>query len=576
MPSLTWLPNETVFSLCSRSHIISGHRAAHQTTKDIFQLDRPRIAHDLPNRLQFLEARFCGNLGTAEEIATTRTILAFYLPFLDEHSRRRAIMAMCNSDSSYLTRDISLAVRTRRAATPLRYCPECAKQDHNVYGTAYWHLDHQYPGACICVHHRRQLIVTKDGTHGLRQYNWTLPNHEIAINYPPLSPQYISVLLGFQKLIIDYVASYTSPHTSPIKNIPDILSSRIDEAAGSTTKLLLGLATASRDFHEWLTPFRQVKVIDVLPNSVQQGIRILQTLTRTEGNVPDPLYQVLVISWLFKDWKTFLDYCNKYNHGSAPRLSYSQAETDPAFIQLEDEILDLIALGTSPRRISQMKNVSVEQILRLGKTMGFIPNEKSTHPNTPRNAAARRLLWQGTDKQTIQASIGISKKVIDHLLAKNQPLSKQWRFKQREKHVADSRATWNEIANQNPGFNSAELQFIAPKTYAWLYRNDREWIILQNSKSNTNNSASVTSVRIDHRDSKFAHQLGIAAERICRQSTGTRISRDALLNAVPDLKAALLHLSRFPLTHKALVSALKPGSRLKFNGRIMGTTVRDR
>lgn len=40
----------------------------------------------------------------------------------------------------------------------LRYCPECQKEDVERYGSWYFHLEHNLPGACVCTKHKYPLM----------------------------------------------------------------------------------------------------------------------------------------------------------------------------------------------------------------------------------------------------------------------------------------------------------------------------------------------------------------------------------------------------------------------------------
>lgn len=48
--------------------------------------------------------------------------------------------------------------RVNKNAGGLRYCPKCQEEDKEKYGTWYFHLEHNLPGACKCEKHHRPLI----------------------------------------------------------------------------------------------------------------------------------------------------------------------------------------------------------------------------------------------------------------------------------------------------------------------------------------------------------------------------------------------------------------------------------
>ena len=51
-PAMEWLPDETVFSLCSRLHFLSGHHVPTKTNQLLFGTARAGSAHDVPAHVQ--------------------------------------------------------------------------------------------------------------------------------------------------------------------------------------------------------------------------------------------------------------------------------------------------------------------------------------------------------------------------------------------------------------------------------------------------------------------------------------------------------------------------------------------
>ena len=76
-----WRPEETLFSLASRQHVLSCNALAADTCRALFGHAQCGSAHDLPSRIDVFVERTAGAFGSAESIIRERTILPFYLPY---------------------------------------------------------------------------------------------------------------------------------------------------------------------------------------------------------------------------------------------------------------------------------------------------------------------------------------------------------------------------------------------------------------------------------------------------------------------------------------------------------------
>jgi hypothetical protein len=93
-PLLDWLPNESLYSLVSRSHGFRGFRQDWKTSQAFFGALREGAHYDLPGRLDEFVRRTEGHLGAVEVLARERTLLRYYWKFLSEAEEREAIQSL--------------------------------------------------------------------------------------------------------------------------------------------------------------------------------------------------------------------------------------------------------------------------------------------------------------------------------------------------------------------------------------------------------------------------------------------------------------------------------------------------
>ncbi|MGB6100363.1 MAG: TniQ family protein [Comamonas sp.] len=148
---LSWLPDETFFSLVSRHHQLWGHVTAAQTSQLMFGSARAGVHHDLPNSLGAFAQRTNALLGEVDSIARERTLLNFYAAFAPPNETANAVACMSGASVAHLKLRLGILTSRFRANHPLKACPQCMEQDLRETGWAYWHLKHQFPGVWMCV-----------------------------------------------------------------------------------------------------------------------------------------------------------------------------------------------------------------------------------------------------------------------------------------------------------------------------------------------------------------------------------------------------------------------------------------
>ncbi len=175
-PLSGWLPDESLYSWCSRYHLVSSHHLPASTTKALFEHRYLGSAHDFPCRIDHLVERTRGNLGSADSIIWDHTILPAFLPFQTPGVSPLALTAMRGPSIGSLKYRLGLLTSHFRAHFPLRACPECIAQDRVRYRTAYWHLSHQLPGAWVCIEHGQLLLECTLKATGAQRFGWVLPD----------------------------------------------------------------------------------------------------------------------------------------------------------------------------------------------------------------------------------------------------------------------------------------------------------------------------------------------------------------------------------------------------------------
>lgn len=307
LPSIDWLPDESFYSLCSRLHRLFGHAQPAATARLLFGHSRRGSQPAFPTRLAQFISRTRGAFGTSvERILRSHSIAAFYFPWRTLRSRTLAVQACASGNLRALRAE--LAAPQTDDKIPLRYCQQCAANDRSSSGVAYWHLCHQFPGVWICIHHNLALTYIEPRyLQGLSVFNqWHLPLDFARLGTIPLrsyAPQ-LSNRLERQAHIATRVAKL---HDDFRIDYVKLHQTYMDAIAAKGWKSVEDSYEARQFRQHWITGNARGEV-DEARNGRSSHLkfdhRLTKALFRPELDT-DPVFHIMLIAWLFKDWNEF-------------------------------------------------------------------------------------------------------------------------------------------------------------------------------------------------------------------------------------------------------------------------------
>lgn len=149
-------PDELLYSVCARYGALMQYANKTIATEDFFGKGRTAIV-DLPSHINHLiRSIIPGHLYTADELIDQHTLLPFYAPFLSKN-RAQAVRDHMRFEGGAQVGPRITRMRRGQKTYFLRYCPECAKEDREVFCETYWHRLHQLPGVEAC--HRHHVFL---------------------------------------------------------------------------------------------------------------------------------------------------------------------------------------------------------------------------------------------------------------------------------------------------------------------------------------------------------------------------------------------------------------------------------
>lgn len=556
----TWFPRETLFSLASRFHVVSGNVFSAQTCLQLFGHASNGAAHDIPSRLGEFATRTNGVFGTAAEIVRHHTLLPFYFPFRLSFDATNAIASVSADHRGDVKARLGILASRFGAAHPLKACTQCIVEDLDEHHCSYWHLDHQWPGAWVCARHDAPLRVGLFKTNGSGRFNWCLPN-DVALAESALSRVWETSRDSATKLTecARGLGGLPAGFHFDSRMVVAVYRQRLVQLACASP----GGRLHAREFEERLkvacAPLAGIDGMSALAGKVSPLWSQFARLVREQRVTAHPLRHLVMIIALFGDWPSFMCAYRVFSahHASGVRQRQSQdredseqdAEAvDPRMSALVDAVRGGMSVTAAARRFA----------VAVSTAMSWAASDGIASPRRPKvlvsqlRSRAIRSLQSGASKQDAANACGMSIQTITTLLRTEPGLRMSWNSAKFDFAQRHARETWARTAERLHPPTALALRQLQPAVFAWLYRNDRAWLESFAATLEKAHRSNNSTVRWDERDRQLAQQIRTALLTAYEHGQRRQPTRSQLCNVIPELKARLSDLDRLPLTREAL------------------------
>lgn len=496
----------------------------------------------------------------AREITLTRTLLPFFLPMRKPEDALSALAMMSGSQPGHLKFRLGILTSRFRSNHPLKACTQCMQKDLAMYGVAYWHLSHQFPGVWICDEHAKLLVQATTKSTGVGRFQWTLPNSDdltsvIADDGRLAALIDIPGLLRFSRLAKTLGTLPAGTHFDA-SQLANTYRHALLERGLLTPSGKLRLSQLSADYAGKLSS------LQIIPEFRGFAVNTVETRSdlgrwlRTPRGGTHPLRHLSIIYWLFPDWDTFIDhYSHRKNSHCQEKNSQNTSEVpscDPRRIQA----LSLIEQGVSYSQIAKSTGIDVQTAITWGAKAGY---KTSRRPKTLKANVLQELitaLKTGLDKTVAAEKFSISVATVTRILRSEVGLQNTWHEVRFNLARERAKSSWVAAAAAFPDLGLKALRNIAPAAYAWLYRNDRTWLS-ENSSQLRLPSRIPAKERVDwhSRDLILSAAVINTSEKIKTTERCKKVPLWRIYQLLPELKAKLSALKRLPLTTAAIRNA---------------------
>lgn len=556
-----WRPDETLYSWCARYHRVAGSVRASQTSLRLFGHPRAGLAHDLGGRLAILVDRTGGKLGSASDLLLKHTVLGYYMTVRSSAERERWVARLATGTPGPIKSELGWLATRMGAAHPLKACESCEAEDIAQGRGPHWRRQHQLPGVWICIKHQHTLWTTPVRANGLMKTMWLLPDDIPSNQRLEIVPQHIAedTFSLWARVTAVTTELMEAAATEPISlgALAGALLTQLQQRQLAATS---GRLRPDRLVDEYLG---FVAPLSACPEAaaICVGRSAAETTWRRMlcGQLLHPLRYVLACAWLFSCWPERMLLTPQV--AGAPAGEAAETTEKPHQIRQlssqRDHLRQLISQGLTPSAAARQVGVDTSTALLWAAADGAVVTRKPKALDAKLRSLLIKQLGAGKPKQALAEQSGLSVVTITRVLLSTPGLKATREQTIVEERQRRARQRLESLSGKSPAAGLTEIRRRAPAEYAWLYRNDRDWLAAFTSKLSP--AAVLQARRVDWsaRDREFAHEVRAAAEAYLLHATRSdpfmRMTDFARL--VPGLYTKLRHLERMPKTALALRSA---------------------
>jgi hypothetical protein len=549
---LAWLPDETLFSLVSRYHEVSGALHPWVTCARLFGHRLRGSAHDFPTRLDEFALRSGGEYGDGEQLALHHTLMRFYMPWRGAHESERILGLLRGDGIGSLKYSLGLLTSRFGASHPLKACAQCMAEDSERHGVTYWHRTHQWPGVWTCPRHGELLQVSRHKVDGQYRYSFVLPrSSELTAPWSEwrLSSQSRGTLEGRLQRLTALVLSATACEPGCFDDravLATAYRERLVEIGWLRHPNRLSWDVLSENFSKqtkWMISVPEFAALRVGSAAVRNQLSVVLYKRRARTH---PLRHLLMMEVLFHDWTEFLIY-----HGRAVSTSQSQHERLTVERPNREEARHVDIEG-SAREMARRNGVDIHTAMAWRAATGVRTQRRPKILKAPVLEKLVACLKEGVPKEEAAAVAGISISSVTRVMRTEPGLQHAWHQQRWLAAQARHRSVWTRLLKNYAGMALRLMRLLAPDSFAWLYRNDRDWLQSTSARDRAVPSGgNHVLAKWRERDTHLALEVNKAA--IWLEERG-QLKIGEIISAVPELAPLLRRIDRLPLTQQALVS----------------------
>lgn len=474
-------PAQSLYSWCGMTHALNGGMRATDTSKALFGEPYAGLRHDFPSNLDFFCERTGGLLGDARSIAQHHTLLGYFLPLVDAARAEAILTRVSNQSIPQLKMQLGITASRLGGHHPLKGCRACFAAIAKDTGDAFWRVDYQLPSSFVCPLHKILLSTAWDPVTPVHRRQWLLPLSGLARAW--IEPNAITNR-GFrvlERLQLDSCAFASLPagRLQPDK-LAKAYRAGLREMALASQGGNLRLAKLVRLVRSHYAGLEHLPGMHLLASITDEWPGLAATLSRRVPRPGHPFKHLLLISCLFESWNEFMA---TYDGAAELELKVTRPSVPDPLAMQRLEFKRLVGSHQlSVRAASIQLGVSPTSGVQWAKQFGITYTTRPKALTHRVQSAIQRRLVRGEPVDRIAADSSVSETTVRRVLGGSRETCRLREAILKDKKRSSARKAFSALCSTNTGVPLSSLRSVEGNSYAWLYRNDREWLAIQLQK----------------------------------------------------------------------------------------------
>lgn len=438
-------PNEILFSRLVRHFTLTGMTIENYLST-VFDNHKVTIHPYLTAGLSQL-SKF--SLESSVELMSDQTLAPLFIHFLPSYQSTIST-GLVSSNAAYAIRACQLTSVKEKESLSIKFCPQCAIENIQEFGTSYWHRPHQIPGIESCYKHQVWLVHLALVERSKLSHCF-LPQ----VDFNPQK----SSLLSYE--LAKYAASYLNgvSKNNHSFNVKDIIAN-LDKLGFVTKYGHFRRKRLVEDFYQF-TQDLAYQSQHLLPESSTDFRYVSYLLS---GKVSQHPFKYLLLGfWLSKHLP-----CEEHND-PLPNGS------DPAEL-LESKCIKLLHQGESMASVGRLIGKSRCYVKALALRLNIPVSLKPKQITGDMKSKIMFLARKGFHRNAIAKRVGISVGSVEQQISTSPELV-QWRKQCR--HESKRRRYKLQITRfiqRKPKAIRQQIKSSCNAAFFWLYAYDKLWL----------------------------------------------------------------------------------------------------
>ncbi|MBK9494706.1 MAG: TniQ family protein [Xanthomonadales bacterium] len=471
-------PLQTLYSWCGMTHALNSGVRATDTSIALFGQPYAGLRHDFPSNLDALCERTGYQLGEARQIALHHTLLGYFLPLVDAVRADRVLSSLKEGSIPQLNMQLGITASRIGGHHPLKACRACVAVSERETGGAFWRIDHQLPSSFVCRLHGTLLAAAWDAVTPVHRRRWLLPLGEPACTWTEHAGVTNRQFHVLDRLQSDSCAFAKLPAGRlDARRLASTYRTAMCQEGMATSRGNLKLERLVRLVRGHYYGLEHLPGMQVLMSITDEWPGLAASLSRRVPRPGHPFKHLLLITCLFESWHAFLEaYDSSQETGSKHSLP---TVPDPLQVQRTEFRRLVEEQHLSVRSASAQVGISTTTGVQWARQLGLAFTARPKALTRRVEAAIQRRLGRGDPVESIASAASVSVVTVRRVLGRSSETSQRRQTCVTGKKRDVARNSFSVLCSRNPGVPLSSLRSIKGNSYAWLYRNDREWLVRQ-------------------------------------------------------------------------------------------------